>query len=267
MSRRPQVHLIVQAEFHDADFVRRELLTLLAEDDTIKVQCDSDWQNIAHVDHADCLVTYTSNVFPDAEERAALEAFLRGGGRWIAFHGSAAYTEFKPPEVNIGGIILPGLTDTPDRQPDYMNLLGCRFVSHLAQQEIEVRAVSDHPLVAGLPPMRIVDEPYVLEMRGDCQVLMESRFTGEAPGYVEGPWLEDLPRPQVLLHRLGKGEALYIAPGHACGRWDLQPFIAEMPVQSGPWLNPTFRELVRRSIRWGTRQSAISTSSPETVTA
>jgi uncharacterized protein len=83
-------------------------------------------------------------------------------------------------------------------------------------------------------------------------VLLESRYTGEAPGYVAASWHEDLPRPQMLLHRHGAREVLYLAPGHTCGRFDLLPFIEEMPVQRGPWVNATYREILRRAIRWGT---------------
>lgn len=266
MPARRQVHLIVSAEFHDTDYVRRELLALLGEDDRIATRCDSDWHGAHRWEPGELLITYTSNLFPNAARRAELERFLRAGGRWLAIHGSAAYTEFKPPAVNIGGIQLPGLTDTPDREPAFMDLIGCRFVSHLAQQEIEIRAVSDHALVAGLPAFRVTDEPYILELRGDCEVLLESRFTGEAPGYVDGPWLDDAPRPQMLLHRVGAGEVLYLAPGHSCGRFDLRPFIDEVPVQRGPWTNDVYREVIARAIRWGTGQPPISTTSPVTVT-
>jgi hypothetical protein len=250
MADRRRVQLIVGAEFHDDDYVRRELLAMLADDPLNDVRCDSDWRNAGLLDAIDCLVTYTSNVFPDVAQRAGLERFLHGGGRWLAIHGSAAYTEFKPPAVDIGGIRLPGLTDTPDRQSEYMNLLGCRFVSHLAMQEIEITPCSDHPVVAGIAPFSVVDEPYVLEMRGPCEVLAMSRFTGEAPGYVRGPWLEDEPRPQITLHRIGEGEVIYIAPGHACGPYDLRPFIDEIPVQRGPWTVPEYRDIIARGLRW-----------------
>jgi hypothetical protein len=251
MSRRPQVHLIVGAEYHDADFARRELLGLLAEDDRIATSCAAAFHDIDAMAAADLLITFTSNLFPDDAGQAALEAFIAQGGRWLAIHGSAACTRFKPPAIDVGGIILPGLTDTPDLQPAYMDLLGCRFISHLAPQPITVRPVSNHPVVRGLPPFTVTDEPYVLEIRGEVEVLLESRFTGEAPGYVEGPWLEDEARPQMILKRLGKGEILYLAPGHCCGRFDLQPFIQEVPAQTGPWLDETYREILRRSIHWG----------------
>lgn len=260
MTDRRRVQLIVAAEYHDADFVRREILTLLSEDPLVSVRCVADFHDVAMLRAQDMLISYTSNVFPDDSGRTRLAEFISAGGRWLAIHGSAAYTEFRPPEVDIGGIKLPGLTDTPDRQPDYMDLLGCRFVSHLAQQAIEIRSVSDHPVVRGLPDFTVVDEPYILEMRGDHEILLESRFTGEAPGYVEGPWLEDISRPQMLSRRLGSGEILYLAPGHACGKYDLRPFMDAVPVQPGPWLDPTYRELVRRAIRWGTDRTDATTS-------
>ncbi|GGD80353.1 ThuA domain-containing protein [Croceicoccus mobilis] len=266
MTGRNRVQLIVGAEFHDADYVRRELLEMLSADPLNLVRCDSDWSHADALGETDFLLTYSSNVFPDAAGRTALEAFLRRGGRWLAIHGSAAYTEFRPPAVDIGGIRLPGLTDTPDKEGAYMDILGCRFVSHLAMQEIEIAPCSDHPLVAGIAPFRVTDEPYVMELRGEVEVLASARFTGEAPGYVRGPWLEDEERPQIILHRLGDGEALYVAPGHACGPYDLRPFIDEIPAIRGPWTVPEYREIIARAIRWGTGQSVISTSSPETAT-
>lgn len=260
--RRPRILLVVAAEYHDADFARRELLSLIAEDDRVLTTCTHDFHDCRALGDSDLLITYTSNVFPNPTERDALAQFLERGGRWLAIHGSAAYTRFRPPPVDLGGITLPGLTDTPDLQPEYMDLLGCRFLSHLALQPITIAPVSDHPLVAGLPPFEVVDEPYILEIRGECEVLLQSRFTGEAPGYVEGPWLDDAPRPQMLLYRHGKGEVVYLAPGHACGRFDLQPFVAEVPPTTGPWTNETYREILRRTIVWGTRSALDAATDP-----
>lgn len=252
-----RVLLIVGGGYHDFDMVRRELLGLLGEDERIRTTCTNDWHDIDALGRADMVIAYTTNVFPDDAGRAALEQFLDRGGKWLAIHGASAYIEFKGPEIDVGGIKLPGLTDTPDKQPEYMDLLGCRFVSHLAQQPIVVESVSDHPIVKGLPPFEVVDEPYIVELRGECEVLLTSRYTGEAPGYVAGPWLENLPRPQALLHRHGKGEALFLAPGHSIGAYDLRPFISKLPSNPGPWNDVTYREVLRRAIRWGTALPAL----------
>lgn len=248
--------LVIGGAYHDFDMVRRRLLDLLAEQERIRTICTNDFRDRDALAAANFLITYTTNIFPDDDMLPVLEQFLAGGGRWLAIHGSAAYIEFSGPEVEIGGIKLPGLTDTPDRHPAYMDLLGSRFLSHLAPQSFTVRPASDHPLVAGLPPFEVIDEPYILELRGETEILLEARYTGEAPGYVKGPWLEDVPRPQAVLHRHGAGEALFLAPGHSCGRYDLQPFIAEMEPQAGPWDNPVYLELLRRVIRWGVRLPA-----------
>lgn len=249
---RPQVELIVGGEHHDMNRVRRLLLDLLGEDDRLMVRCCADFGDGTALERTDFLVTYTNNVIPEGPALAALEAFVARGGRWLAIHGASALTRFKPPAVNIGGIVLPGLTDTPDLAPDYMKLLGVRFVSHLAPQSFTVQqSAASHPVTAGIAPFDVVDEPYILELHGDCTVLLESRYTGEAPGYVAGPWLTDDPRPQLVLHRHGRGEVMYLAPGHACGRFDLRPFIEEMPVQSGPWISDTYTALVRRLLAWG----------------
>ncbi|GLV26727.1 ThuA domain-containing protein [Sphingobium sp. Cam5-1] len=245
--------LVIGGSFHDFDMVRRRLLERLGEHERIRTTCTNGFHDLEALRAADFLVTYTTNIFPEGEALSELEQFLARGGRWLAIHGSAAYIEFSGPEVEIGGIKLPGLTDTPDRHPAYMDLLGCRFLSHLAPQPFTVRPVSDHPIVAGLPPFEVVDEPYILELRGESEILLESRYTGDAPGYVKGPWLEDTPRPQAVLHRHGEGEALFLAPGHSCGRYDMQPFIAEIEPQVGPWDNPVYMEVIRRAIRWGAR--------------
>ncbi len=245
--------LVIGGAYHDFDMVRRRLLDLLAGQERIRTTCTNDFRDRDALAAADFLISYTTNIFPDADGLPVLEQFLARGGRWLAIHGSAAYIEFSGPEVEIGGIKLPGLTDTPDRHPAYMDLLGCRFLSHLAPQPFTVRPVSDHPIVAGLPSFEVVDEPYILELRGEGEILLESRYTGEAPGYVKGPWLNDVPRPQAVLHRHGAGEALFLAPGHSCGRYDMQPFIAEIEPQTGPWDNPIYLELLRRAIRWGAR--------------
>lgn len=249
---RPQVLLIAGGEHHDIDRVRLALLGLLGEDERIRTTCDAGFGDGSNLSNADFLLTYTNNVIPEGASLEALRTFLERGGRWLAIHGSAALTRFKPPAVEIHGIRLPGLTDTPDLAPEYMDLLGVRFVSHLAPQAFQIAPGPDaHPVTAGLDPFEVVDEPYILERRGEGEVLLEARYVGEAPGYVEGPWLEDLPRPQLVRRQHGAGEAMYLAPGHACGRYDLRPFIDDLPVQPGPWASPAYVEVVRRLIRWG----------------
>ncbi|MDB5702294.1 MAG: hypothetical protein JWL66_2493 [Sphingomonadales bacterium] len=254
--RRPQVELIVGGENHDMNRVRLALLGMLGQYPLLRIRCAADYGDGFALGETDFLITYTNNVFPDERSLAALRDFLDRGGRWLAIHGAAALTQFKPPAVDIGGIILPGLTDTPDLRPDFMDLLGVRFVSHLTQQSYRiVRGPDAHPILDGFIPFEVVDEPYILELRAPCDVLLEARYTGHAPGYVEGPWLVDNSRPQLIRRNHGGGEVMYLAPGHACGPYDLRPFIQEIPDQPGPWLTDAYIDLLNRLIRWGLETS------------
>src|SRR4029453_19426683 len=92
------VLLVVGGQYHDFDFVRRELLGLLAEHDTLRTTCNADFHDTDALAAADLLISYTGNVFPDEDQLEALRSFIRRGGRWLAIHGAAAFTCFKPPE-------------------------------------------------------------------------------------------------------------------------------------------------------------------------
>ena len=81
---RIRVHLIVAAEYHDADFARRELLGLLGADARIATVCTNDYHDAASLLRSNLLLTYTNNVFPTDGELEALRAFLNAGGRWLA---------------------------------------------------------------------------------------------------------------------------------------------------------------------------------------
>jgi hypothetical protein len=251
--------VVVAAQFHDADYVRLQLLTMLSEHDRLRTVVTHNFADVAALRASRLLITYTHNVFPDEEGRRALRDFLTSGGRWIALHATSAVTRFVGPEVTVNGLRLPGRTETPDTQGEYMDLLGVRMLSHLPVQSYEVTpSQAGHPLTDKLGSFTVTDEPFILEPRGEIEVLMESRYVGTAPGYVRDSWQEDLVRPQVTLHRVGDGAVLYIAPGHARGRFDLLPYVAEVPPHRGAWESSGFRELVHRSIRWGMGESTLS---------
>lgn len=121
---RPQVELIIGGEHHNMNRVRAALLGLLGELPLVRTRCSSDYGHGTALPSTDVLISYTNNVFPVADALQALRAFLERGGRWLAIHGTAAFTRFRPPEVELSGIRLPGLTDTPAIQPAFMDLLG-----------------------------------------------------------------------------------------------------------------------------------------------
>jgi hypothetical protein len=73
----------------------------------------------------------------------------------------------------------------------------------------------------------------------------------QAKGFAERDWSKDEPRPVMYLKKVGAGEVLYFTLGHARGHYDMRPMMDEYPtVERGSWPVPTFKELLRRSLRW-----------------
>ena len=64
------------------------------------------------------LITYTCDLRPTPQEQVALGEFLSNGGRWFALHATNAILEF----------VDGGKVNTPDLAPEFMRLLGSRFV-------------------------------------------------------------------------------------------------------------------------------------------
>jgi type 1 glutamine amidotransferase len=107
-------------------------------------------------------------------------------------------------------------------------------------------------IVEGIGPFEVEDEPYLMEVADDIEVLLDSRYTGTSESYVAQDWHEDRPRPLMWRRRQGKGEVLYFALGHRCGRYDLQDLTPELPVvMDGPWGTAAFDTLISRCVAWG----------------
>ncbi|HSM94940.1 MAG TPA: hypothetical protein VLT91_02775, partial [Rhizomicrobium sp.] len=87
-NRKIKVALVAAGKYHDIDFARLEILKLLAEDERIRVRVFEDYSNIAAIRESDFLVTYTCDVVPRLDEQEALRAYVEGGGRWYALHGT-----------------------------------------------------------------------------------------------------------------------------------------------------------------------------------
>jgi type 1 glutamine amidotransferase len=136
-----------------------------------------------------------------------------------------------------------------------METVGSQFLSHppIAPYRVELTR-PDHPLVAGLEPFDADDELYLCELHGPLEVLLHTRWSGETPQFVDRDWTRDEPRPVMYLKRVGNGEVLYLTLGHARGRYDMQPLMAEYPeVERGSWKTPAFYELLRRGLAWAAR--------------
>ncbi|MFV8816103.1 ThuA domain-containing protein [Haliea sp. E17] len=233
--------LIAGGVWHDIDFARLELLKLLAEDDRIRVRVFEDYSNLAAIEAADFLITYTCNVVPPLEVQEALRNWVRNGGRWYALHGTNSVIR----------LMADGQYGTPDWAPLFMETLGSMFRSHppIAPYRVEV-ADPEHPLVQGIEPFDSTDEQYLMRTYGDLHVLLDTEFGGDAPGFVENQW-EKARHPVFYIHDVGEGAVLYLTLGHCRHHYDMQPLLDYWPtVDRCAWDQPVFYDLLRRGIRW-----------------
>ena len=241
MSKRINAVLIAGGKYHDIDFARLELLKLLAKDERVRVRVFEDYANLAAIEAADFLVSYTCDVTPSLAEQEALRAWLEGGGRWYALHGTNSILRF----------LADGRVDSPRWAPLFMETLGSMFIAHppIAPYKVGI-ADPSHPLVEGVEPFEAEDELYLSETFGALHVLLDTEFEGEAAGFVEHNWAKAR-HPVFYLHPVGDGEVLYLTLGHCRGRYDMQPLIEFYPkIERGAWALPVFHDLLERGVEW-----------------
>ena len=131
-------------------------------------------------------------------------------------------------------------------------ILGSRFVTHPAYSHFRVTiSAPDDPLLRGIEAFEVDDELYVIEVHGDIEVLLETRWGGEA---LSGRQVEEGVRPLMYRHNLGEGGVLYLALGHCNRPFDTPRPDAPQPDRRGPWEMPVYRELIRRGIAWAARR-------------
>jgi type 1 glutamine amidotransferase len=233
--------LVCGGRFHDFDFARLELLKLLAENPEVRTRVAEDYADLEAIRDADFLVTYTCDVKASEGEQQALADFVSAGGRWLALHGTNSVMELTQQGVR-----------APRTHPLLMQTLGSQFIAHPPVGPFHVRVSQPgHPLVAGIEDFEVEDELYLCELHGERELLLEARFTGRAPGFVEADWPDAAPRPVLYLRRVGRGEVLYNTLGHCRGRYDMRPIMDVYPrVERCAWEKPVFYELLRRGLAW-----------------
>ena len=243
--KRIQAWFVCGGKYHDIDYARQEILTLLGEQERIRTRITDSYSAPGALESADLLITYTVDVLPDEATAAAIRGWVAAGKRWFALHGTNSTLKY----VKGKG------WDAPRSAPLFMQTLGSQFVAHppIAPYRVDV-TTPDHPLVRGIEPFDADDELYLSELHGPMETLLHTRWSGEAKGFIEKDWLTDEPRPVMYLKPVGSGEVLYLTLGHARGRYDMQPLMEEYPsVERGSWKTPAFYELLRRGIRWAAR--------------
>lgn len=253
MSRK-RIHIITGGKYHDFDLARLKLLELMAADERIRASCAMDFSGLETLGDCDGLVLYTCDLMPQDAQAEMIERFVRGGGRILALHAVNAHLEYTDgPEIVTSGVRIPGLVKPMSETvaPLFIELIGSRFVTHLARQPLAIHIEDqDHPVTRGMQDFTIEDEPYVMTPLGQLRTLMSARYKGPTPGYLTGEITDDPPRPQLYVKDHGAGAILYTPLGHACGRYDMQPLMEEAPVVRGPWDDANYLEILRRGIAW-----------------
>ncbi len=237
-----RVYLVAAGDFHDIDFARLELLKLLAEHESVRVEVAANYHDIDAIAESDFLVTYTCNLVPSEDEQAALKAYVESGKKWFALHGTNSILKF----LDAGGV------DAPETAPVLMSVLGTQFIAHPPIMPFKVEiADPDHDLVRGIEPFETDDELYLSRIHGDLHMLLETHYTGKAQGFVEEDWPDDEARPIYYINKVGAGEVLYLNLGHCRGHYDMQPMVPFYPqIERGSWEKPEYYELLRRGLRY-----------------
>jgi type 1 glutamine amidotransferase len=129
--------------------------------------------------------------------------------------------------------------------------LGSMFVAHPPIVPYTVTVADPaHELVAGVQAFETTDELYLLETYGELKVLLETRFGGEATGFVESSW-PDATHPVFYIKEHGAGAVLYLTLGHCRGHYDLEPLMDYWPtVDRCAWDLPVFHRLLERGVAW-----------------
>jgi type 1 glutamine amidotransferase len=143
----------------------------------------------------------TSGTVLDAGQKAAFEAYIRGGGGFAGVHGAA---------------------DTEYDWPFYGELVGAHFASHPDIQRAAVRVEDpDHPATAGLDKtLTRTDEWYNFRTnpRPKVHVLLtldESTYTGGTMG---------ADHPHAWVRTYDRGRCFYTAGGHTVEAYAEPPF-------------------------------------------
>jgi type 1 glutamine amidotransferase len=236
------VYLIAGGKFHDIDFARRELLSLLAEHERVRVRIGEDYRDVEAIAKADMLVTYVCDIVPDAAQIDAIRRFLARGRRWLALHGTNSTLEFAAG----GKVRCPPLPEA------FVEIVGSQFMAHPPISRYKVKpAAAQDPLIAGIGEFHVEDEHYLQDYRPGNEPLLITRFGGRTSLFEREEWPE---QEHLVMYRRKSsgGEVLYLTLGHARGRYDMRPIADFYPlVERGAWQLPVFHELLRRCIGWG----------------
>jgi hypothetical protein len=265
-----RAHLIVggypptSSAAHDMDYARLRLLGLLADHPDVRTTVAHDYRDLgAWLEGASLLVTYVAGPCPDDAAHDALRAWLAGGGRWLALHGTSGGKAAKVDVPRRGRMMV--------KMPHHATL-GCFFLNHppLSRFRVDV-APGPHPLTKGLPAsFEVADELYLIELQdpdGSELLLTTELDVDPSPagfGFLyerdTSALADGRTRALGYVREVGSGAVAYLALGHCHSpATNSQPFVdasvmtdGQTPLTfRGSWETAEFATLLGNAVAWG----------------
>jgi type 1 glutamine amidotransferase len=242
---------------HDQDYARLRLLGLLAEQE-VPASVANDFADIGKwLAVSRLLITYVAGPYPDAAQCGVMQAWLEGGGHWLALHGTSGGRAQR----------VEGVRQRRTVKTEHHALLGSFFLTHPPQCKFRVD-VSDagHPLTRGLAAsFEVEDEPYFIELQhpASTQILLTANYGDRAVSKSVGPLygsdtsLQPDGKTRVLgyTRKIGHGGVTYFALGHCHNPYSRadRPGDAASglpPLFHGSWETAAFTTLLRNAVTW-----------------
>jgi hypothetical protein len=274
MATTKRAHLIIggfppgSVAGHDMNFARLRLLQNLQTEMSLSVTVANDFQDIERwLPGAGFLITYVAGPYPVGPENDALLKWLKGGGRWLALHGTSGGKAVK---TNRDGRPVKKMVKAEHHQT-----LGCFFLNHPPLCEFQVTVAGDHPVTQGLPnSFTVQDELYLIELQDPAasRVLLTTELVEDLSppgfGFVYDEDTSVLPdgTTRVLSYArdIDRGEVVYVGLGHChVDRLNnaspvdpsINPDGTMPPDFRGVWDHKAFKQLMQNAIAWGTGKS------------
>ena len=171
--------------------------------DRLQTVCTEDYDQLRseNIGQYDLVISYTDcwrRELPWEQVQGLLD-YVRTGGGLLAIHS---------------GISL-------QTSEELRRMLGAKLNGHPPYGILNIRPTdADHPIVRGIEPFTVTDEPYQFDFESDFDstILLEYDYDGQS-------W------PAAWTHPFGQGQVVYLMNGH----------------DGSPFFHPTFREIILRS--------------------
>jgi predicted dehydrogenase/type 1 glutamine amidotransferase len=198
--------ILIGGEYHDFEANAETMAAFLRENGVCDCKITSDRKALTRLSPYDLVIIYASSADLTPAQEKALCEYVRAGGGLLGVHTATVLGQGNP---------------------DYMEMIGGRFITHGPITNFEVNLVGDHEITRRMDGFRITDEFYIMEKKTRrYEVLANAQWHGKI-------------HPMVYVRPYGKGRVCYIALGH-----DQRAFGT-----------PQFQKLVCQGARWVSKQA------------